>query len=384
MTTTKCTTLAQLLEQFPDPRRRQGKRHLWGDLLIGIVAAIASSQQGGSAIVDWIHEHAPWFRTHQIWQGTSLPSGSTIRRTLHALDVAQVEQRLREWEQELVSQWQDSRRPLEGLALDGKTVRGALAHGNKVHLVSLVPHRLPLVLAQIQVPDKTNEITAARTLLTNQDLTNWVVTMDALHTQHATLQQINDQQGHYLVQVKANQPELYQILENRFLASPQGEEHEQVWQTQDRGHAREETRTLTSRVVTSNLLGWPKVAQMLHRVCQVTHQATGKTTTSVSFAITDLSREQANTEQLEALWRGHWAIENKLHYVRDVTFGEDAGQIHTGNAPHSLAILRNALLSLLRLLGWTNIAQALRYFAAFPCRVLQLLTTPPLILDRQL
>lgn len=382
MTPTECTTLAELVAQFPDPRRPQGKRHAWQDLLVGIVAAMASGQRGGSAMVDGIHHHAPPLRQHHLLQGSCTPSGSTIRRAMHDLDVAQVEQRLTGWEQEMLTQWSATRRPLEGLAIDGKTVRGALAHGHKGHLVSMVPHRL--ALAPIQVPDKTNAIPAARSLLAGKDLTGWVVTLDALHTQRATLQQIGDQQGHDLVQVKENQPELSPALVDWFAESAYREEQEACWQTQNHGPDREETRVLTRRVVTLDLCGWPQVAQVMRRVCQITHRKTGTPTTAVSFAITDLSVEQATPADLEGWWRGHWAIENQLHDVRDVTFGEDAGPIHTGHAPHTLALLRHAVLSLLRVLGWTNIAQALRHFGAFPRRVIWLLTTPPLLVDKRL
>jgi len=89
--------------------------------------------------------------------------------------------------------------------------------------------------------------------------------------------------------------------------------------------------------------------------------------------VTSLGRQQAGAQRLEGFWRGHWTIENKVHYVRDVTLAEDRCQMHKGNAPRALAALKNALLTALRHCGWTNIAAALRYYGAFACRALAFL-----------
>ncbi len=103
---------------------------------------------------------------------------------------------------------------------------------------------------------------------------------------------------------------------------------------------------------------------MLRRTCQRIILKTGHVSEEVTYGISSLGWAEAGAAQVEALWRGHWGIENKVHYVRDVTMGEDAGQIHVGQAPHALAALRNGLLTLLRSTGVTNIADALRSYAA--------------------
>jgi hypothetical protein len=89
--------------------------------------------------------------------------------------------------------------------------------------------------------------------------------------------------------------------------------------------------------------------------------------------VTSLDRQQAGARRLEAFWRGHWTIENRVHYVRDVTLAEDRCQIHKGNAPRALAALRNALLTALRYCGWANIAAALRHYGAYASRALAFL-----------
>ena len=118
---------------------------------------------------------------------------------------------------------------------------------------------------------------------------------------------------------------------------------------------------------------WPHCQQVLRQVRTVTQN--GHTTTEVAHAITSLRPEQASPQQLLALWRGHWQIENSLHWVRDVTFGEDKSQIRTGAAPQIMAAIRNLAITLLRRAGWTNLAQALRTHAAQPQRLLPLLMT---------
>lgn len=108
----------------------------------------------------------------------------------------------------------------------------------------------------------------------------------------------------------------------------------------------------------NDYLDWPHVRQ----VCQLTRTVTrgGETTREVEYAITSVPRSKADAGQLLSWWRDHWKIENQLHYVRDVTMGEDASRIRTGNAPENLASVRNAAIGLLRRLGHTNIAAALR------------------------
>ena len=108
----------------------------------------------------------------------------------------------------------------------------------------------------------------------------------------------------------------------------------------------------------NDYLDWPHVGQ----VCQITRTVTtgGETTREVEYAITSVPRTKADAAQLLTWWRGHWKIENQLHYVRDVTMGEDASRIRTGKAPENLASVRNAAIGLLRRLGQTNIAAALR------------------------
>lgn len=148
--------------------------------------------------------------------------------------------------------------------------------------------------------------------------------------------------------------------------------------TIDKRHGRLETRTLERSAALNAYLDWPDVGQVLRRTCHAVHLKTGVVRNEVSYGLSSLPAASTAPALLERLWRGHWTIENRVHYVRDVTFGEDAGQAWVGNTPHALATLRNLLLAVLRAHGWTNIADALRHYGAYAHRALALLRADPL------
>lgn len=113
-------------------------------------------------------------------------------------------------------------------------------------------------------------------------------------------------------------------------------------------------------------MDWPGVGQVMRRRRERVIMATGEIQRETAYAVTSLTPRQAGARALETLWRGHWGIENRVHYVRDVTMGEDAGQAYTGSTPQAMAALRNTAIGLLRHEGWTRIADALRHYAAHP------------------
>lgn len=128
--------------------------------------------------------------------------------------------------------------------------------------------------------------------------------------------------------------------------------------TLGKGHGRVEHRHLVSSTTLNEHLDWPGVQQVCRVVRTITRQ--GETTTEVEYAITSADREQANAAQLLQWWRGHWGIENRLHWIRDETFGEDRSRVRTGHAPQILAGVRNAVINWLRAAKVTHVAAALR------------------------
>jgi predicted transposase YbfD/YdcC len=228
------------------------------------------------------------------------------------------------------------------------------------------------------VADKSNEITAAPRLLAGRDLRGTVTTVDALLTQRELARQIRQQGGHYLMVVKANHPDLLAAITTLFGTPPPpaaADAAEQV-STCDKGHGRLDLRTLERSAALNTYLDWPEVGQVLRRTCQRVHLATGELEEEVTYGVTSLAPAEASAAQVEAVWRGHWTIENRVHRVRDATWGEDASQVRVGHAPQALAALRNGVLSLLRALGWTQIADAIRHYGAYAHRAIALLSSP--------
>ena len=382
------STLMDALKQVPDPRKARGKQYPWSLLLALACGALVSGQKTGHAIAHWIALHAAELQERLRPPRGRLPSESTLRRMLRTIDVQALERQLTGYTEGLAAEASKTStitsptgEKLQGQAVDGKELRGVRAHGHPLYLVSLTCHGSGIVLAQTAVAQKSNEITAAPRLLAGRDLQGMVITVDALLCQRNLAQQIVQQRGHYLMVVKENQPELYKAIALLF-EQPPWLRHEraleyQAHRTCNKGHGRWETRLLESSTTLCRYLDWPGVGQVLRRQCKRVIRKTGQVSLETTYGITSLPPAQAGAAQLEALWRGHWTIENTLHYVRDVTMGEDAGQMHTGNAPQALAALRNGIISLLRWKGWTNIADALRYYGASVQRALALIGAAP-------
>ncbi len=225
------------------------------------------------------------------------------------------------------------------------------------------------------------ELGLAPDLLRQVPLQGRLVTGDALYCQQALCAQIRQAQGHYLFVIKRNQPELLTEVALLFDQPPPGERFTTAssHRTQRERH---EVRTLTASVALADYLselGWAEARQVLRLESCVTHRRggrAGQTTRLVRYFITSLG-PQVPTRQLLRLIREHWHIENRLHYVRDVTLGEDASQVRSDAAPQALAAVRNAVLGLLRQHGYANIAAALRHFAWCPGAALRLLGLHP-------
>jgi predicted transposase YbfD/YdcC len=369
-------TLMASLCDLPDPRGAQGQRYEWVYLLVVIAAALLAGERSVRGMAQWAHQQRVELLTCLQPKWRRIPSAATLSRVLQRLDVSLLEQRVAAFVQGLDA---DDGVPgsvimgngvrLRGQALDGKTVCGASRPGQTVHLVSVVRHESGAVLAQDKVAVKLAERSVAHTLLASLPLSQTVTTLDALHTHRKLAEQILASGGHYLMVVKANQPTLAEEIALAFTELPSQRQTlagwwgYQVYQSSEKGHGRLERRTLESITALNDYLAWPAVAQVLRRTCWTHHRTTGQITQEIHYGLTSLPRTLVSVAQVEQFWRWHWTIENRLHYVRDVTLGEDASQLRTGHAPQALAALRNALLSLLRYEGWSRIPDALRFFA---------------------
>ena len=360
------------LAVVPDPRQARGKRFAWPLLLTLLTAGLASGQQTARAIAQWVRLYADQL-TIALPQLVAIPSESTLLRTLRLVDVTVLEAAVANLTRPQTPQQaapSEIRTPLgtrlQALAVDGKTLRGASACGAPTHLVSLVQHGSGTTLAQVAVAQKRNELSAVPTLLHGRDLTDTIITADALHTQRSFAHHIHTAGGYYLMIAKANQPQLRDDLA-LFFDLPAIVADREQWdrvETISKGHGRLEVRTREVTTGDCAYLGWPGATHLLRRTCARQVYRTGKTTCTVTYGLTNMPPRETSAALLEALWRGHWAIESDSHYVRDVTLGEDRNHMHTGQAPQALAALRNGLLALWRRAGWTNIADAVRATAA--------------------
>jgi predicted transposase YbfD/YdcC len=375
--------LRAALAAVPDPRHRRGQRYPWPLLLTLIAAALASGERNVRAIGQWVSERADALQSLLAPTCRRMPSTTTLRRALRTVDVAILEERLAavsagRADPVAAAPAVAAEGAWSGQAVDGKAVRGANRHGAAVHLVSLVRHADARVLGQVAVADKSNELTAVPRLLAGRDLTGTVTTMDAQLAQRELARQIRAQGGHYLMLAKANQPTLEVAIARVFAEPPPPLPADQAATvtTDGKGHGRLERRHLARTAALTGYLDWPDAHQVLRRHCRRVGLATGEIEEEITYGVTSLPPDAVSVGQLEALWRGHWTIETRVHDVRDVTWGEDASQDRVGSAPQALAALRNAVLNLLRALGWPLIPDALRHYGAFAHRAIALISTP--------
>jgi predicted transposase YbfD/YdcC len=362
--------LLAVLAGVPDPRARRGVRHrLLMVLAIGVCAVLAGARSY-VAIAEWASDLPVGVRA-RLGLRSRTPSESTIRRTLQVIDAEALDRAVSAWlaircaPPTTVPPATSAVRPI---AIDGKSARGARgADGRAVHLLAALDHASGVVLGQTVVDGKTNEISAFAPLLDRIDITGAIVTADALHTQHRHADYLLGRGAHYVLTVKRNQPTLH-----RQLRALPWTRIPTVDATGDKGHGRVESRTLKLVALAAGM-GFPHAQLAIQIVRRRRSRSSRRWRTETVYAITDLTWDQIRADQLADVIRGHWSIENRLHWVRDVTFAEDHSQIRTGSGPAVMATLRNLAVSLHRLAGATNIAAASRHVSRHPNRVLPLL-----------
>src|SRR5260221_2830730 len=359
-------SLAQLLEAMPDPRGRHGLRYALPFLLCCLIAALLCNCNGSEAVAQWCCEHQTLLRQVFGLRLFLTPSGSLYRWLLPQLCADSLEHVLAAWVQStLVAP------PDEAIALDGKTLRGASSGEQEApQLLAFCTHDSQETVLQVWIDEKTNEIPVAKSLLARLPLAGRVCTADALHTHAALMEMLHDVQAYSVLPVKQNEPTLWADLQTYF-ADPLAQYVQAS--TTERRRGRIEVRQIkVSTELTAYLsLRCPHLQQVAEVMRTVTCK--GKTTHEVLYLITDLTPQQASPHRLLQINRGHWHIENGLHYVRDVDFGEDRSRLRSGNAPQVMAALRNLLITLIHRLGSAQIAASRRYFAYHPEQALAFL-----------
>ncbi|MBA3488629.1 MAG: ISAs1 family transposase, partial [Longispora sp.] len=334
---------------MPDPRKKRGRRHSLAGLLAVGVAAVVAGSRSFAAVGQWAADAgADVLAT--LGAVRAAAQESTLRRVFTAVDADKLDSVVGAW------LWTRSAQVMGRLvvAIDGKTLRGARNKDHKApHLVAALAQGIGAVLGQVAVAAKSNEIPAVRDLLAAfANLAGAVITVDAMHTQTDTAGLIIARGAHYVMTVKGNIPTLYKRLKELPWADIPSDS------TVSTDHGRRARRTIKVTAVPEwiEFTGAAQIAQLRRTVTR-----NGNKTVEVVYLITSADARTADPATLATWVRGHWHIENHLHWVRDVTYQEDKSLVRTGNAPRVMATLRSLAISLLRLDGHHNIAAANRH-----------------------
>ena len=370
--------LVASLQEIPDPRHPQGRRHSLSAILAFMCVAMLCGYRSYSAIADWGRCYGEQLARALGFTRGRTPCAATLYHVIRQLDSNLVEATLGAWAESVLTALPPAPDEPEALAIDGKTLRGSHKQGAPAaHLLSVLSHRLGLTLWQQAVAHKTKEIPVLEEVLRGLIVAGRVITVDALLTQRAIAQRIVAGGGDYVMIVKGNQPQLQHDIHLVFQEPTALAETMPTSDTVDSGHGRIEQRRLTSSTALVEYSDWPGLAQVFEIERSGTMKKHGEQRHEVVYGVTSLSRAQADPERLLGLVRQHWQIENQSHGVRDVTFDEDRSQVRCGSIPQVMAAFRNAAMGLMRWAGETNIAAACRRFAAQPWSALALIGIVP-------
>lgn len=325
------------LNDLADPRKpSNGTLHDFREILVIAIAAVLSDCDSVEDIAFWARAKETWLRRF-LWLKNGVPSEDTFLRLFRAIDPKQFEAVFRRWVGGIVGALNGS------IAVDGKTVRGSGTGGESaIHMVSAFATELGIVLGQEKTARKSNELSAIPELLAALDLKGLLVSIDAQGCQKPIARQITERGGDYLLAVKGNQPTLHAAIEAAF-AGQRGAEAGRVEKSHGRIIGQVASVLPAQGVVDPE--AWPRCAT-IGFVDAVRHVGEKPSDWERRYYI---SSRALGAEELAASVRAHWGIENRLHWVLDVSFGEDGSTVRKDNAPQNLSLLKKIVLNLIRL-----------------------------------
>lgn len=351
-------TLITLLETIPDHRGLQGRHYpLPGFLIMALAAAMAGCDS--LAAVSRFAQDLPVEMLRRLrFKKDKAPCHSAIHTILRGMDASALAQALER-------SFADGK-PLGHVAVDGKILHGSHRDPERpLQVLSAFCLRLNAVIGSMRVPQESNEIGAMIPLLSQLPLRGAIITADAFHAQRETCTYVTQQGGDYLFFVKGNQEQLRDAIAVCFSDEPRVRAQDiRSHTTHDKGHGRIEERAIQVSTEAVPFIGWPGCKQ----VCRIDRWRTirDKTSQQTIYAITSLPENKAGPAELLKTARDHWAIENKLHWIKDATFREDKSTVRIANAALSMAALRNAAIAILKQSGFHNMKAARQKLAAKP------------------
>lgn len=339
---------SQLIESFktvPDFRLEGRVEHALIDILVISMLAMISGREDWEEIADYGVEKEAWLKSFLSLKN-GIPSHDTFNRIFQFLDAEAWEKAFREW----VSNAFD--KDLGNIiSIDGKSIIGSKdgkLGKRAIHMVSAFASEQQLLLGQVATDEKSNEITAIPALLDNLDITDCLVTIDAMGCQTEIAEKIIAGGGDYFLSVKKNQKGLYENIEWLFrYAASEGDLNEGT-ETFDAKHGRFDTRRCWVLPYDGFLekKAWQGLSHIVKVYRESEHPHTGKVSKDTRYYIT--SQPSCTPESALATSRSHWSIENHLHWALDVSFSEDASRTRSGNAARNLSLLRRIALMLLK------------------------------------
>jgi predicted transposase YbfD/YdcC len=365
------------LDCLTDRRKPKGVRYPLAVALVFVILAKLAGEDDPEGIAHWIALRKDLLIEALKLKRKTTPHPTTFSRILGwAVSVEQLQESFTQF---LLSTVQGGL-PLQ-MPLDGKTLRGTIPPGKTqgVHLLAAYLPAEGIVLCQVEVESKENEIVAAPRVLKSVDLKGKIVTGDAMFAQRELSQIVVEGGGEYVWTVKDNQSALraeieaaFEIEEGKTALKAMKNDLSRA-ETIEKGHGRIEERRLVATSLLKGYLQWPSLEQVFKIEREVEEISTGHKRSEVSYGVTSLRREEATAERLMEIVRRHWGIENGLHYRKDKTLGEDACRLKVGEAAQVMAVINNLIIGLVLRQGINNLAAARRSYSANPLEALNLI-----------